>query len=557
VKFHQTKHKKMKLKPYTHQLISSLLFLVFCNSIFAQVNVLWEEIILPPADHAWWGDFTIGKSGNDKIIVPMRTIHTEPGYEKVTQLHVLNSNDGQVDEIESHRYSHIKSIIPFGDNEFILAGQSEPEFGDFYLGIGNASGETTYQNYYGGSDLDKVKSALITFDNKIVLGGTSASDDIDVSDNFGLEDFWVLKLNEDFEIEWENNYGGSKADGLKKIIETSDNGLIAIGSSMSSDSMVGQNYGSLDIWMVKISGQGEFEWEKNFGGTKSDTGVDIVETTDKGYLILAESKSSDFDISENYGSTDILLIKIDANGELQWEKNYGGSSSDLATRILKDPGNNGYIIGGLTFSNDFDVSQNFGSDDFWVFMVDNEGNLLWEKSFGGQSYDGLSNMFFDVDGNVIVGGFYNSNSPDATLIIKLNVLNIDFDNDGFLSIVDCDDSNSSINPGQIEIPNNGIDEDCDGMDLIVNTTHISDDVTYNIYPNPFTSTLFVSPSTNSLIEYTLSNYYGKIISKGKQQFGHSNSVLRLELSNQSNGIYFIELLDEYRRKYCYKVLKIE
>jgi len=526
----------------------------FQNSSFAQVEILWEKILYPPENYVWWGDFSIGKSSDGKIIIPMKAKHTQANYEEVTQLHILDS-DGSTQEVGLYNFSDINSIIPIENQNYILAGNSKPSYGDFYLGIGNTSGEIFENYYFGGNQSDIANSVLYSSQNNVVIGGSSKSFNGDVSSNFGEEDFWILKLNDSFSIEWEENYGGSNSDILHDIIETSDNHFIAIGSSHSNDSLVGNNYGMEDIWIVNIDDQGIIQWEKNYGGSDQDIGKGIVETSDGGYMILAQSQSSDFDISQNKGGTDISLIKIDIEGQIEWERNYGGSSSELAKGILKDPGGNGFIIGALTFSNDFDVSQNFGEDDFWVFMVDNEGNLLWEKSFGGIHHDGISSMFFDSEGKLIIGGFSQSNPPDATLILKLDVLNIDFDNDGFLSADDCDDTNPDINPNSIEIPNNGIDEDCNGEDLLVSTLSLNEQTSFKVFPNPTHSKVYINAMEGSILNYTLRDYLSNKILQGSIQLGDEDFQINLE--DYTNGIYILELSDGLNTSQIFKLLKIE
>src|SRR5690606_12378535 len=127
---------------------------------------------------------------------------------------------------------------------------------------------------------------------------------------------------------------------------------------------------------------GEIEFVKTFGGSASDEAVSIVEAADGGFVILGTTRSSNGDITDRTGNdSDYWLLKITKEGEKVWSKTYGGSNDENAARITKT-NDGGYLLSGYTSSNDGDVSGNEGFQDYWILKVDAAGNIVWDKNFG-------------------------------------------------------------------------------------------------------------------------------------------------------------------------------
>ena len=369
-------------------------------------------------------------------------------------------------------------------------------------------------------------------------------------------------MNADFELLWERNLGGSGEDILNSIIETSDGGFIAIGHSSSNDSLVSANYGMEDVWVVKLSSTGELEWSQNYGGSGREFGYDIVESIEGGYLLTFSSSSTDIDILNNYGRSDIILMKINGVGEIEWTKNYGGSDSEQPAKIIQDPGGNGYIVGGWTYSDDFDVSQNLGENDAWIFMVDRAGEILWEKTLGNDEHNGIRDLFIDGQGKLVANG-WNSNNLKGTWIFKMDVANIDFDNDGYLNAEDCNDADASINPEARDIADNGIDEDCDGEDFASildqlpfgegNDLSVGFEPDFRIFPSPTAGILNIASNINSAVDYELANIFGKVVKAGTQIWVGGST--QLDLSDLPDGIYYLTIIISRNQRQTFRVLK--
>jgi gliding motility-associated-like protein len=183
-------------------------------------------------------------------------------------------------------------------------------------------------------------------------------------------------------IQWQKCFGGSSSEGIWDLVPASDGGCLMTGSSNSNDGDLSGNNGEGDVWVVKTDATGNIQWQKNLGGSRRDEGYDACQTPDGGYIVTAISNSTDGDVTGNHGGTDIWVIKLNAAGNVQWTKCYGGSAEELYPRIA-NTSDGGYIFCSQTKSNDGDVSGNHGETDIWLTKIDGGGVIQWQKCFGG------------------------------------------------------------------------------------------------------------------------------------------------------------------------------
>lgn len=305
---------------------------------------------------------------------------------------------------------------------YIIAGRSHSNDGDVTGNQGNSDywivkldtgGNITWQKTFGGSGDDYAHSIQQTADGGYIIAGESNSNDGDVSGNHGGSDYWIVKLSPSGEITWQQSLGGSGADSATSIKQTIDGGYIVAGYSSSSDGDVTVNQGSGDYWIVKLNAAGGIEWQKSFGGSDFDNALSIDQTNDNGYIIAGLTNSNDGDVTLNQGVRDYWIVKLNMTGDLIWEKSLGGSGDDRAYSI-KQTSNNNYIIGGFSSSHDGDVTANNGDGDCWIVNLNPEGNILWQKALGGSSTDTAHNIQETIDGGFIIAGYSASNDGDVT-----------------------------------------------------------------------------------------------------------------------------------------------
>jgi hypothetical protein len=269
-----------------------------------------------------------------------------------------------------------------------------------------------WQKSLGGSGIDMGSSIQQTADGGYIVAGTSNSTDGNVTRNHGRFDYWVVKLDAIGNIQWQKCLGGSGDDEGTSVQQTTDGGYIVAGSSDSTDGDVAGNHVIEDYWVVKLDASGNIQWQKSFGGSGQDWPRSIQQTNDGGYIVVGWSSSTDGDVRGNQGRWDYWVVKLDASGNIQWQKCLGGSGDDEGTSVQQTT-DGGYIVAGTSRSNDGDVSQHHGPNqpagttlfsDYWVVKLDSDGNIVWEKSLGGSYNEEAYNIRQTNDGGFIVAG---------------------------------------------------------------------------------------------------------------------------------------------------------
>ncbi len=272
-----------------------------------------------------------------------------------------------------------------------------------------------WQKALGGSEAEESQCVQQTSDGGYIIVGFSASNDGDVSGWHGNIDFWVVKLDSSGEIEWQKMLGGTQAEVAYSVQQTNDGGYIVAGYTTSNDGDVSGHHGDKDFWVVKLSGQGEIEWQKTLGGSNEEEARSIRKTSDGGYIVCGWSFSTDGDVTVNFGYFDVWVVKLNESGEIQWQKSYGGGTGADKANCIRQTNDGGYILTGETSSNDGDVSGYHGSEDFWVLKLSNTGAIEWQKSLGGSGIDAAYCIQQTTDGGYIVAGLMSSNDGDITL----------------------------------------------------------------------------------------------------------------------------------------------
>lgn len=349
---------------------------------------------------------------------------------------------GQTDFVKTHggsRNEVAKSITKTNDGGYTILGYVDSNDGDITGKTSNdsdflvlkydANDNLQWQKTYGGSKDDRGNSIIQTLDNGYVVVGSSKSNDGDVGKNEGNLDFWLVKLSNSGTINWKKTFGFSGNDFATSVIQTSDSGFLIIGeldvtsSGGLGNSRTASRHAGGDFWAIKLKANGDTEWTKFFGGTFTDTALDVVQTNDNGFIILGTSDSSDTDITNPKGDYDFWVIKISNTGSLVWEKNLGGSQIDKAAKLTKTNDGN-FLCVGNTRSTDKNISNNKGGGDLWLVKISNQGNIIWEKTYGGASFDAGTSIYPSGNGDFILAGnsrstnnnFSNNGQNDAWLL---------------------------------------------------------------------------------------------------------------------------------------------
>ncbi len=415
----------------------TLLLILFATTAFSQ-EIEWQN--------------TIGGNGYDELYSLQQT--TDGGYilggssssdisGDKTELCIGTGSDYWIVKIDSfgnilwqnaiggYLNDVLVSIQQTSDGGFILGGYSQSDVsGDktenclglesYWIVKTDSVGNIQWQNTIGGNGYDKLCSIQQTTDGGFILGGSSTSDisGDKTENNLGsLYDFWIVKTDSLGQILWQNTIGGINNDFLISIKETTDGGFILGGSSNSniSGDKTENCLGDEDYWIVKTDSLGNIQWQNTIGGSQRDVMLNIQQTFDSGYIVVGRSNStiSGDKIENCYGDWDYWIIKTDSTGNIQWQNTIGGSSFDNLSSI-KQTVDGGYILGGWSSSS---ISGNktencLGLVDNWVVKIDFLGNILWQNTIGGSSDDYLNTINLTANGDYILGGYSNSNKSE-------------------------------------------------------------------------------------------------------------------------------------------------
>ncbi|MBA3649868.1 MAG: T9SS type A sorting domain-containing protein [Chitinophagales bacterium] len=272
-----------------------------------------------------------------------------------------------------------------------------------------------WQKSLGGSDNDDAFSIVQTTDGGYLVAGQTASNDQNVTGNHGEVDSWVVKLNPSGNIQWQHTLGGTNDEAAYASQQTSDGGYVVAGQANSTNGDVIGGHGSFDAWVVKLDANGIIQWQNPLGGSGVDYALSIAQTIDGGYIVGGQSDSKDGEVTGNHGGEDDWIVKLDANGNLQWEHSYGGSGNE-AVYSIQQTADGGFIAAGNSTSKDGDVTgvHDIVYGDMWIIKLDNAGNLVWQKAFGGSDYDQANSIQQTSDGGFIAAGWSRSTNGDVT-----------------------------------------------------------------------------------------------------------------------------------------------
>jgi len=287
------------------------------------------------------------------------------------------------------------SLNGTNDGGYIFAGytSSSGQAGDLWLAKTGSQGYMQWNRTFGGSEEDVGYSVKQTTDGGYIVAGCTKSY------GMGEERLWLLKTDSNGSKEWDHIFGGfvsSSGDGGWAVDQTEDGGFIVTGYTMS------YGVGGKDLWLIKTDCVGNKQWSRTFGGPKDDVGMSVVQTGDGGYIVTGRTASF------GSGDDDIWLLKVNPEGDEQWNRTFGGPKDDVALQVieLKD----GYVLTGRT------ESEGSGGKKAFLLKTGLDGKKLWERTYG-QDSSGIS-LQQTTDGGFIIAGSTNSpvTGKDALLI---------------------------------------------------------------------------------------------------------------------------------------------
>jgi len=314
-----------------------------------------------------------------------------------------------------------EAIALTADGGYLLAGLTESAdgdvtnnngIGDFWVIRLSTEGELIWERTLGGSGQDHAYDVLEKPSGNIVVAGYTRSADGDVSGYDWGEDFWIVELDSEGNMVSQWVVGAYRSeDCAQKLYLGEDGSIYAVGYFAYRDCGISCNYVDNQMSILKISAAGEVEWFDQFGGQWFEDGFDIVAESDGGAIAIGSQDAGVSLFSNGLGGRDFWVISVDDDGNELWSKNYGGSFTDVARCIvLTDDGD--LIVAGQTTSNDIDVKENSGMNDAWIIKLDSLGGIIDTLSFGGSRDDVVNSAY--LEGNRIIFAGYSMSYQEGS-----------------------------------------------------------------------------------------------------------------------------------------------
>jgi hypothetical protein len=306
-----------------------------------------------------------------------------------------------------------KCVKQTSDGGYVIAGFSYFSGGganvtnykggyDFWVLKINATGIIQWEKTFGGSFDDKASSIQQTSDGGYIVAGHTWSQDKDVSNNHGYSDFWVVKLTSSGSIEWTKTYGGASFEEASAIQQTTDGGYAIAGWTRSIDGDVNSANGNIgNFWLIKTNSVGLIQWEKTYPVPSPGVCNSMKQTSDGGYILAG------------YRANDYYVVKVNSLGTLVWSKSFGGSGNDKCYSVEQTT-DNGYLLAGSSEnSTKGNVYLPILYRDVWIVKLNSNGEQQWQKILGGSGTDIPYGVKQTNDGGYVVVGCTNSSPPNT------------------------------------------------------------------------------------------------------------------------------------------------
>ncbi|MEO0312498.1 MAG: hypothetical protein RIQ89_2155 [Bacteroidota bacterium] len=324
------------------------------------------------------------------------------------------------------------------DHQTYLFGHSGSSNGDISLSYGNvdswiikldSNDQIVFNQNFGGPSNDLISDAVILADGSAICVGTTASNSGIITNNHGYTDVWIFKIDPSGNLLWSECFGGSANEQGVKILMNHPNEFFICANTFSTNGQVSGQHGQQDIWLFSINASGQLNWQSTIGGSGIDYCNDLVILANSQLLVTGSTASSDGDIGTNLGGYDGLLAFVNSSGSLIKTEIFGGSHNESINAVIQNQ-NLELLMAGYTYSSDFNISTNNGFSDGWLLITNENGNLISSNTYGGSYSDHFYDVTLTPNFEIICSG----SSMSSDLDLHFNYGNEDgwvvkFDND--------------------------------------------------------------------------------------------------------------------------------
>lgn len=412
---------------------------------------------------------------------------------------------------------------------------------NFYIIKIDADGQLIWEETFGGSNSEIAYAITDTDDGGYIIIGDTDSEDGQVENIQGKTDIWAIKINEDGELLWSKTFGGFNYDRATSIAKTQDKNFVIGG--YSNTTYITANTGvSMDFWVLKINTNGEIIWQKSMGTIQDDITKSIYPTADGGCVVAGMTQDQ------------VYMVKMQEDGDILWEKTFDGNRNNVAKILQTNAG--GFLLAGHSTP-----TNSTGSLSYWVIKTDENAEIIWEKRFGGSKTDIATTIIENPDNEIFIAGLSYSSDIQVSesfgytdyWIVKLNPegqiiweksygYDVSFENPKAMKPTF---DGGLIIAGTTTMSNNSY-SGCwvvkinDGSFPIIELPQsiespISEAT--SIYPNPNTGTFTIETNDTSTKNIQIYNNLGQLI----QEKPFNEADTQIDLSNIPKGIYFLSI----------------
>lgn len=403
----------MAQTPITMKRKLLIMALVCCSTVmFSQIRIDWQQcygsmkddeaVSLVAKDGGYYVVGRVGKGGGNGMV--------ECGFigdRRAWLIEIDSEGELQGQMCMEFDPSNVFGVMGEESTFYLVGDVREGENGVMKAGVVKMTdeGNILWQRSYGSTDQSfwYGPRATPTADGGLVFSLVISFSGGDIGQYYGFWDTWVVKLDRDGNIEWETTIGTEGAELCRKVVPCPDGTYCVAGwaSHMSGQGSVpncNESHDYVDGLVTRLSAEGDITDSRCYGGSRHDSFNTAVALED-GWLFGGSADSEDGDLegagfhyglnASGYLTSDIWLMKTDLDGNILWSRCYGGSEHESVSRIFQNE-DGGFTVFGTTYSYDGDVQSGLNLYDpnfiqnsvLWVFRVDGEGNLLWERAVG-------------------------------------------------------------------------------------------------------------------------------------------------------------------------------
>lgn len=272
-------------------------------------------------------------------------------------------------------------------------------------------GEVLWEHTYGGSSFDWPRRLLQLQNGDLLLVGSTFSEDGDITEPRGESDIWVLRLSSEGELIWQRTYGGSQDESACCAHEMTDGSIVIAGQTASTDGQVSANNGESDGWLLTLDAQGTLISERTYGGTGFDGFAGMARAGADEIVLIGSTSSTNGDVAGNHGGNDAWALKLNTSGDVLSQRCLGGSDGDVGKQLLVHPAGGYTVLAGSTSPpGSGDVGGNNGGYDFWLVRLNEDLEVVWENNYGGVGEETAIDLTLLSDGSYALVGFTMSNN---------------------------------------------------------------------------------------------------------------------------------------------------